>query len=306
MDLMEKKDIAPMLLASQKQPFDDEDYIFELKLDGIRCIAYLDSNRTNLRNKRNKELLSLYPELKDLHLQVKKPCILDGELVVLNRDGSPNFALLQKRSLLTDKLKIEIESEKHKVHFVAYDILYIDGISIVDKPLLERKKHLKDNIKENNLLNISRFISTNGIKLFNLTKQLSLEGIVAKRKDSEYEIGKRSKSWIKIKNLIDEDLLICVIKLYENGLIKYLILCEKKNDGFLYRGKVFLNISKEEQKIILNFAKSQKLKSPLFKNLQDKDIVWIKPELYCTIEYMHLTKDNNMRQPVFKSLRDDK
>ena len=306
MDLFDSKDISPMLLEVKKQPFDDENYIFELKLDGIRCIAYLDKDNTYLRNKRNKELIDIYPELKNIHKQAKKRCILDGELVVLNPDGSPNFMLLQKRSLLSDPLKIEFESEKHKVHFVAYDILYLGSENLIDRPLIERKQLLAKNIKENDDLSISRYIEGQGIKLFNLTKKLKLEGIVAKEKNSTYEIGKRSKNWIKIKNLIDEDLNICGLKLDENNNIKDLVLCEKVKNGYRYRGKVFLNISKEEQKIILAFALKNPLKKPLFPALSDKDIIWLKPTLVCTIEYMMLTKDGMMRQPVFKTLRDDK
>lgn len=306
MDLFDSKDISPMLLEVKKQPFDDENYIFELKLDGIRCIAYLDKDNTYLRNKRNKELIDIYPELKNIHKQAKKRCILDGELVVLNADGSPNFSLLQKRSLLSDPLKIEFESEKHKVHFVAYDILYLGSENLIDRPLIERKQLLAKNIKENDDLSISRYIEGQGIKLFNLTKKLKLEGIVAKEKNSTYEIGKRSKNWIKIKNLIDEDLNICGLKLDENNNIKDLMLCEKVKNGYKYRGKVFLNISKEEQKIILAFALKNPLKKPLFPALSDKDIIWLKPTLVCTIEYMMLTKDGMMRQPVFKALRDDK
>ena len=306
MDLFDSKDISPMLLEVKKQPFDDENYIFELKLDGIRCIAYLDKDNTYLRNKRNKELIDIYPELKNIHKQAKKRCILDGELVVLNPDGSPNFSLLQKRSLLSDPLKIEFESEKHKVHFVAYDILYLGSENLIDRPLIERKQLLAKNIKENDDLSISRYIEGQGIKLSNLTKKLKLEGIVAKEKISTYEIGKRSKNWIKIKNLIDEDLNICGLKLDENNNIKDLVLCEKVKNGYRYRGKVFLNISKEEQKIILAFALKNPLKKPLFPALSDKDIIWLKPTLVCTIEYMMLTKDGMMRQPVFKTLRDDK
>ena len=123
MDLFESKNISPMLLNFVSSPFDDKNYIFELKLDGIRCIAYLDKDKTILRNKRNKDVTEIYPELKNIHKFVKHRCILDGELVALNSDGTPNFFALQKRSLMTDKFKIELESEKNKVNFIAYDIL---------------------------------------------------------------------------------------------------------------------------------------------------------------------------------------
>ena len=302
MDLFKNKDVSPMLLESQEKPFDDDNYIFELKLDGIRCIAYLD-DKTSLRNKKNVELLPIYPELTFLYKQVKDKCVLDGELVVLNEDGSPNFFLLQKRSLLTDKFKIELESKRHSVQFVAYDILQKGERAIVDLPLFERKKILDKVVKEGGGLSVSRIVEGKGKTLFSLTKKLGLEGIVAKDKNSAYEIGKRSKSWIKIKNLKDEDFMICGIVLGEEGKIKDLILGQYKKDKLTFRGKVFVNISKQEEGIILAFALKHQTK-PLF--MMKGDIVWIKPELVCTAQYTMLTRDGAMRQPVFKGLRYDK
>ena len=304
MDLFESKNISPMLLNSASSPFDDKNYIFELKLDGIRCIAYLDKDKTILRNKRNKDVTEIYPELKNIHKFVKHRCILDGELVALNNDGTPNFFALQKRSLMTDKFKIELESEKNKVNFVAYDILYLKNKDLTTLPLIERKKLLEENIVDNEFISKSRYIFEKGIEFFNLTKKLGLEGIVAKKVDGKYVIGKRTSEWIKIKNLIDEDLIICGVLLDENNQIKDLILGESKNKKLTYRGKVFLNISKEEQKSILNFAKKSKVATPHFENL-NPNIIWIKPSLICTIQYMMKTRDGNMRQPVFKGLRLD-
>ncbi len=305
MDIFETKNISPMLLEHISEPFNSEDYIFELKLDGIRCLAYLDERQTILKNKRNKDVTDVYPELKQIHKQIKKRCILDGELVSLNKDGSPNFFALQKRSLLTDKFRIELEMEKNKVNFVAYDILYLDDKQTTNLTLTERKKLLKNNIKENELLSISRIVENEGIKLFELTQQLSLEGIVAKKKNSTYQIGKRSKDWIKIKNLIDEDFYICGLMFDEDNQIKDLVLTTKVNGKYINRGKVYLNISKEEQNFILNFALTHTKNKPLFEIYSDKNILWIEPKLVCTVQYMMQTKDGNLRQPVFKGLRTD-
>lgn len=136
-DLFNDKNISPMLLY-QVEPFDDEDYIYELKFDGIRCLAYLDADNTTLRNKRNKDVTDIYPELSEIHKCAKKRCILDGELVIF-KDGKPDFYSLQARSLKSDPFKIKLAAKKLPVQFVAYDMLYIDGERITDKPLIERK-----------------------------------------------------------------------------------------------------------------------------------------------------------------------
>lgn len=137
-DLFIDKNLSPMLLY-ETEPFDDENYIYELKLDGIRCLAYLDENSTELRNKRNKNVTDIYPELQNIHKYAKKKCILDGELVVFN-NGVPVFYALQSRSLKTDHFNIKLAAAKNPVQFVAYDMIYLDGERITDKPLIERKK----------------------------------------------------------------------------------------------------------------------------------------------------------------------
>lgn len=103
-DLFEDKNISPMLLY-ETQPFDDENYIYELKLDGIRCLAYIESKSVVLQNKRHKDVTAIYPELSQMNKCVKRRVILDGELVVLNKDGKPDFYALQRRSLMTDSFK---------------------------------------------------------------------------------------------------------------------------------------------------------------------------------------------------------
>lgn len=133
-DLFDEKNILPMLLNEVKEPFDDEDYIYELKLDGIRCVAYIEPKSVTLQNKRFKDLTPIYPELSDICKCVKKRVILDGELVVLT-DGKPDFYALQKRSLMGDKFKISLAAKKNPVQFVAYDIIYYDGKDLTDKPL---------------------------------------------------------------------------------------------------------------------------------------------------------------------------
>lgn len=302
-DLFRDKNISPMLLNEVKEPFDDKDYIYELKLDGIRCIAYLGEEAL-LQNKRFKDVTETYPELSVMNKCIKKNTVLDGELVVLS-DGKPDFYALQKRSLMTDKFKISLAAKSNPVQFAAYDILYYDGKDLTDKPLTERKAILQEKIKEGNGLGISRYIEEKGIAFFEIAKAQDLEGIVAKRKDGLYHIGKRTSDWVKIKVMQDEDLLICGFQPDEDGVPKDLILGYFDEKGDLKcRGKVYLGVSKEERAIILNFAKGNTVKRAWFAKYQNA--VWLKPELIGTAHFMHVTKSGGMRQPVWKGLREDK
>ena len=235
---------------------------------------------------------------------VKRRVILDGELVVLNKDGKPDFYALQRRSLMADSFKISLAAKSNPVQFVAYDIIYHNGKDLTDKPLMERKAILSKAVREGNNLTISRYIEKNGIAFFELAKSQELEGIVAKRKDGLYHIGKRTRDWLKIKVMQDEDLLILGYQLDEYGEVKDLILGYYDDEGKLQcRGKVYLGISKEERGIIAQFSKGNTVKNPWFPKY--KNAVWLKPQLVGTAHFMHETESGGMRQPVWKGLKTD-
>ena len=293
-----------MLLNEVKEPFDDENYIYELKLDGIRCVAYIEPKSVTLQNKRYKDVTDIYPELSEIRKCVKKRVILDGELVVLT-DGKPDFYALQRRSLMTDSFRKSLAAKKNPVQFVAYDILYYNETDLTDKSLMERKEILSKAVTEGHNLSVSRWIEKNGVAFFEFAKKENLEGIVAKKKDGLYFIGKRTSEWIKIKVMQDEDLLVLGFQPDENGKVKDLILGYYDETGELKcRGKVYLGVSKAEQKIIAEFAKKNTVKRPWFDKY--KNVVWLKPQLVGTAHFMHETESGGMRQPVWKGLREDK
>ncbi len=292
------------MLLYETQPFNDKDYIYELKFDGSRCIAYLDKNETILKNKRQKILNDTFPELSKLHQASNKRCIIDGEIVCM-KDGKPDFYTLQARSLLVDPVKIHYQSLKNPATFVAYDILYVGNEDVTSYPLLKRKAMLTNAINENKNITISRFIEEKGIEFFELAKKEGLEGIVAKEKHSPYYIGKRSKVWQKIKVMQEEDVLICGYMVDEEGKLKDLLLCKRnENNKFEYYGKIYMGISKHDEQYVLDFASKNKTKA-LFKEVDASNITWIKPKLVGVIKYMMKTKSGGLRQPVFKGIKLD-
>ena len=300
MDLFEEKRVSPMLIAQMQEPFNDDGWIYELKLDGCRCIGYFDQTGTCLRNKRNMELLPRFPELKDLHRSVSERTVLDGELVVL-LNGVPDFFELQRRTLLTDRFKIEMAAARHPASFVAYDCLYEGSRSIMDQPLLERKEALLSSVRENGLIAISRFIPTDGIGLFHAADEKELEGVVAKRASSLYYPGKRTKDWIKFKRMADEEFVVCGYIRKSNKVFS--IILGKYHDGaYLYKGHVTLGVTKE--------AVSQLKKSGIMPftaipaGAGNESAIWVYPDRVCTVEYMPNTK-NSLRQAVFKGFRTD-
>lgn len=307
-DLFETKHISPMLIAENVPPFEDEKYLYEMKWDGERCIAYLDpSEGTELRNKRQISMLPKVPELADIHRQAKKRCILDGELLCL-ADGKPNFEAIQRRSLMSNRYKIELEAKRYPATFIAFDCLYYDGKDLTLLSLTERKAVLQKAVKESERLAISRvFDDGQALALFQLAKEQGLEGIVAKEKDSLYFQGKRTKTWLKMKNLMDDDFVVCGFIYKENHMIS-IVLGQYRDGKLVYKGHVTLGVGGAPFAKIK--AQPRALRPPFDvpppTGHGNEDAVWIKPTLVCVVEFMHRTKNGGMRQPVFKGLRPDK
>ena len=302
-DIWETKSIKPMLIGTEGQPFDSEEYIYELKLDGERCIAYLDRDKTILKNKRNILMLPKVPELAEIHKNVNVRCILDGELAVI-KDGKPDFFEIQKRSMMSNPVKIDMAAKKYPACFTAFDILYFEDRQVTDLPLMERKSLLQKAVtSENSRFAVSRFIEKNGIQFYVLAEQQELEGIVAKRKDSKYYFDKRTKDWIKIKYLQDDDFVVLGYVPKENSM-NSIILGQYSNGRLVYKGHVTLGVGGEPFGKIKALDKTDCPFSEIPKG--NENAVWINPKLVCTVKYMMKTESGGMRQPVFKGLRDDK
>lgn len=301
MDLFEKKNIEPMLISKMMQPFNDHEWIYELKLDGCRCIAYLDSDKTELRNKRNIQLLNKFPELNSINTKIKKRCILDGELVIL-RHGIPDFYELQRRTLLTDPFKIEIAAGQLPATFVAYDCLQVGVDSILEKPLSYRKEQLQLLVKEeSSRFAVSRYIHEKGVELYQVADKKELEGVVAKRWDSLYFPGKRSKDWIKFKRMEDEDFVVAGY-INKAGNTYSIVLSKYQNGSLIYKGHVTSGVTKEAVQQLTQTGSSPFNIVPIGSG--NDNAVWVVPDHICVVEYMPNIK-NSLRQPVFKGYRTD-
>ncbi len=300
-DIFVEKGIKPMLIGQQREAFDSGEYIYELKLDGIRCIAYLDGAGTDLRNKRDRKLLSHVPELRDIHRQITGTCILDGELFVL-KDGKTDFYEIQKRVMMNDPFKLQLAGARYPATFVAYDILYREGKLLTEYPLMERKELLAASLRENERIGVSRYVESGGRQLFALAKEQGLEGIVSKKRDSRYYFDRRTRDWIKSKVLDTEDCVICGYLRKEDNRIS-LILGQYGENGLVCRGHVTLGAS---LKALREHGYRRRDSAPFSEVPRGNEgAVWLEPELVCIVESMPTEKEA-FRQPVFRGIRDDK
>ena len=298
MELYENRSASPMLIAQQMEAFDDPDWIYELKMDGFRCLAYIDKDTVDFRNKRNMQMLPKFPELAGIYKHVNDKCILDGEIVVL-AGGVPDFYRLQKRTMLTDRFKIQMEAERFPASFVAFDCIYQGNQELVFQSLMERKHKLSTMVTENDRIAVSRYIEKEGTALYQAAETRKLEGVVAKWKESLYFMGKRTKDWVKFKRMADEDFIVAGY-IPKGGHTFSLVLAKYRLGSLVYKGHVTSGVTKD------TVARLEETGRNPFRMLPtgNENAVWVEPGLVCVVEYMPNTL-HSLRQPVFKGFRDD-
>lgn len=287
MNLWQERFWTPMLLKEVYQPFNDPNYIFEVKFDGMRAIIFASPLKIIIYNRHQKEITYLFPELNNI--KVTKNVIFDGEIISLDKKG-PSFTKLQKRSHLKNKTKINYQSQYNPVIFICFDILYEDR-NLTNLDLIKRKEILAK-YPNNQYFYKSFYIKEFGKKLFSKIKKFKLEGIVAKEIHSKYLISKRTDNWLKIKNYLEEYFYIGGF--IEKEKIILLLLGEFQNDLFCFVGKVILS---KKSNLYLKVKEQKILKKSSFSNLKNINVNYLNPLLKIKIKYMARTKNNHLRQP---------
>jgi bifunctional non-homologous end joining protein LigD len=315
-----------MLATLVDQPFDNKDWVFEVKWDGVRAILFLHKTKGILKivSRKGKTITHRYPEIVEAAksslsaiINCKESIILDGEIVVLNNKGQPDFQSHQRRMNLDSIKEIEKLSYKIPATYYLFDILHFDGRNLQPLSFVERRKKLSDVIviiDANSRIRISDFFEEHGIDIFQKIKSMNLEGIVAKNKYSKYIQGTRSTDWLKIKNILTQD---CVIIGYTRG--------EGNREG--YFGSLLLAIYNDCHEKELRFvghsgsgfdfgqlneiySKLQQMKiekcPAKFIPYTNRQPVWIRPELVAEVKFSGWTKEKIMRSPIFLRFREDK
>lgn len=305
--------IKPML-ADKCDPFDSDKYLFEIKWDGCRGLLYYKDGKITFINRSGRDITDRYPEFQDLGKQLnfgtlkKKEVILDGEIIVM-RDGLPSFHDLQLRDHLQNPSKIAIRCKTHPAIYVSFDCLSIGGVSIMDRPLIERKRILHTVVKENENFLLSKYVEGNGKKLYKEVVSKGIEGIMAKKKDSVYSQS-RSGAWLKIKKISTID---CVIVGYTKGtghrsdkFGAVLLGLYNAKGKLTYVGRAGSGFNDEELEEVGKMMDERLSKCPIDGDRPSKSATWVKPELVAEVSFMEWSDDMVLRFPRWKCLRTDK
>lgn len=292
--------IAAMLAKETDKPFSKKDWIYEIKWDGYRAIAEINKTDVKLYSRKGNSFLSDYPEVVEALSKMELNAVLDGEIVVLNEEGNPDFQKLQYYGLNKD----------FPLQYYVFDLLELNGKKLYSVPLIERKTLLAEIIKKNAVIKYSDHIEERGEDFFEVIKQKNLEGIMAKRKESEYYPGKRSADWLKIKHHKSEEVIITGFTAPRGGR-KYfgaLVLATMIEGKLTYAGHTGSGFNTDLLKEM--YAKLQ----PLVRNASPFDervktnmpVTWVEPKYICEVKFTEWTSDGKLRHPIFLRLRDDK
>ena len=326
--------IKPMLSTLVDKPFDSKDWVFEIKWDGVRSILLLHKKKgiLELQSRNGKSITHRYPELvKELTstsssltssssstssvIKCKESVVLDGEIVVLDKkNGIPSFQSHQRRMNVNFIKEIESLSKEIPATYYFFDILYIDGINLQSLPFLERRRILSDIITEENArIKISHFIDEQGQEIFDKSKSMGLEGLIAKHKSSKYVQGIRSRDWLKIKHIKTQDCVVIGYTRGEGNRENYfgsllLAVYDPSNSKLRFVGHTGSGFDFVQLDEVYTRLKAMRIEKCPIDHVPytNRPPVWIRPELVAEIKFSDWTSEKIMRAPIFLRFREDK
>ena len=310
--------LAPMLATLGPLPSDEDAWAYEIKWDGIRTLGYIEGGRLRLASRSGIDITARYPELAPLAAPLDgRDAILDGEIVAFDQDGAPSFERLQPRMNLTQPRKIAALSREAPVVLEIFDLLWLDDRPLLDSAYLERRERLAALELDGERWQTPGYRLGGGRELLAASRARGLEGIIAKRPQSTYRPGRRTREWVKVKNSSRQELVIGGWLPGEGRrahlgalLVGYYDPTERDPDGrpvFRYAGKVGTGFSEAElarlQRLLDDLAIDT---SPFVGRQPPAGARFVRPELVAEIEFTEWTRDGMLRHPSYKGLRDDK
>jgi bifunctional non-homologous end joining protein LigD len=304
--------LKPMFASLVEKPFNDEGWLYEIKWDGYRALAYLNKEKITLKSRNNKSFNERFFPITEALRELKINAVLDGEIVVIGEKGESRFGDLQNwRS----------EKDGRLVYYV-FDLLWHDGYNLMHLPLSERRTLLEEIIPKHPVIRLSESFETSGVEFYEAAKKMNIEGIMAKKADSDYKPGYRSREWLKIKTNKRQEVVIGGYTLNEGTSKPFSALLAgvyDKKGRLIYTGRIGTGFSIKTQKEMLRLFKPLLVKKNPFSDLPDLDrpgrfrpnppraeVRFLKPQLVCEVTFTELTSEGLMRHPSFEGMRDDK
>jgi bifunctional non-homologous end joining protein LigD len=310
--------VKPMLaLLSAHLPADGKDWAFEYKWDGVRAIAYHTTTSWRVESRNLLPITPRYPELLDLHNALgKRSAILDGEIIALDENDKPSFPRLQRRMHVNDAAQIKRLVKQVPILFVLFDLLYLDGKPLLNEPYTKRREMLEQLSLTGPTWQMTPSYVNRGKQMLAAAEKNAMEGVVAKKLDSKYELGRRSNCWLKIKIIQRQEFVIAGWTAESTGLkdrVGTMLLGYYGDDGKLhYAGHVGTGLTgADHAPLVRQFEKLARSTNPFAEKLPaarrgGNKIMFLEPKLVGEVEYRRWPEGGMVQQASFKGLRKDK
>ena len=305
--------IPPMLATPGDLPSRDEDFAYETKWDGVRAVAYVDGSTVRLLTRNDLDVTAAYPELSGLAGALPVQAIVDGEIVAHDARGKVSFGALQQRMHLRNRAQIERLVAEVPVSYCVFDLLYLDGHLTTGLPYEKRRELLLSLDLNGPHWTTPPHTRGGGARALATARELGVEGIVAKRLDSVYEPGRRSKAWIKVKNIATQEVLVGGWRSGQGsraGTIGSLLLGLPSAAGLVYAGQVGTGFTREiladlDRRLRGLARKTSPFADPL-PSADARGAHWVTPKLVGEVAFTEWTRDGRLRHPAWRGLRPDK
>ncbi len=307
--------LKPMNAVLSTLPRDEEHWAYEIKWDGVRAIAYCEGGTLRLESRNLREITSHYPELRALAAELgSRQAVLDGEVVAFDDQGRPSFERLQGRMNLASDAAVRRRMADRPVTYLAFDLLYLDGRSLMDEPYLDRRGQLEELRLDGPHWQTPSHHRGEGEALLELTKTRGLEGLVAKRVDSRYLPGRRSRAWLKVKNIHSQELVVggwlpgrgrrsdtlgAILVGYHDD--------SSGESGLRYAGRVGSGFTDDELDRMASLLEPLRTtESPFVGRQPPREAVFAEPRLVVEVAFREWTSAGTLRAPVYRGRRPDR
>ena len=299
--------IPPMTASLSERAFNDDGWFFEVKWDGYRVEAVVSGGKARLWTRNRGDAARYFPDLAAAPPEWidAKQAIVDGEVVALDEAGRPSFALLQARAGFQQRRDVSVP-----IVYQVFDLLFLDGESMLDVPLDERKVRLRGVLRDHPLVRYAGHIEADGESLFASVQAEGLEGIMAKRRSSRYEPGRRSHAWLKIKNRPEQEFVVAG---WEPGSVAHrdlgsLVLGVYDDEGRLrFAGEVGSGLdARTRRDLIARMTAIARDTSPFDPPPRLPRVHWVEPELVVRVEFAEWTRDELIRQSAYRGIEPEK
>jgi bifunctional non-homologous end joining protein LigD len=304
--------LVPMMARLAKLPADEEGWAYEVKWDGVRAIAYSTPGELRLQSRNLNDVTARYPELQRLNRELGSlSAILDGEIVAFDEQGKPSFERLQGRMHLTREAEVKRRAKSEPVSFQIFDLLYLDGHSLLELPYEERRQLLEQLDLNGAAWRTPGYHRGDGAELLARTGDLGLEGIVAKRLESRYKPGGRGGEWLKVKNTLRQEMVIGGWLPQKETADQLGALLVGYHEGdppqLRFAGKVGTGFTRKQAAELLERLRPLTRDSSPFAGRQpERGSNFVEPSLVAEIEFRQITRDHILRHAAYKGLREDK